>query len=180
MEQRGNFFLPTTQAPTDPGGASYLQSWALAGTRATSWLMILFKLPSGNPGARWAPSRTGTLCFHRTTGTTLKRIVLQPLDTSSDRCSSSSHRLSTFREPAMAALLAPHPCLTLPSQDTPHLGPHLQAPPYPQHQHQPGNSARHGAGPAGACTTVMGRIVSPKTGVEVLTPSSSDCDCIWS
>lgn len=79
---------------------SYLQHSALAGTRATSWRMILLRLPSGKPGVSCVLSRAGTLSLLRTTGTTWKRMVLQPLDTSRDRWSCSSFRLSAFREPA--------------------------------------------------------------------------------
>lgn len=119
--------LPAGSAgPPGPGGASYLQWWALAGTRATSWLRILLKLPSGNPGVRWDPSRAGSLCFLLTTGTTLKRIVLQPPDTSRRRWGPSSLRLSTLRAPvrtrcafARALHCSPPPAACSP----PHLSP---------------------------------------------------------
>ena len=97
--------------PLPPGAPhtqseSYLQSSALAGTRAAFWQMIPRRAPSGNPGTSPAPSRAGTLSLFRTTGTTLKQSVLQPLDTRRDRPSCSSLRLSTLREPAMGHLLS--------------------------------------------------------------------------
>lgn len=99
--------------PQDPKVQSdiYLQCWALAGTRSTPWLAILLKMPSGNPGFSWAPSKAGTLCFFLTTGTTLKRIFLQPLDTSRDRCSCSSFRLAAFSEPATTCHQSSSPLL---------------------------------------------------------------------
>lgn len=94
---------PSRRLPGAPHtrSAPYLQSSALAGTRAASWRAIPRRAPSGNPGTSRAPSRAGTLSLLRTTGTTLKWSVLQPLDTRRDRPSCSSLRLSTLREPAM-------------------------------------------------------------------------------
>lgn len=94
-------FSPFSQDPKAHSGI-YLQCWALAGTRSTPWLAILLKMPSGNPGFNWAPSKAGTLCFFLTTGTTLKRIFLQPLDTSRERCGCPSFRLAALSEPATA------------------------------------------------------------------------------
>lgn len=68
-------------------------------------------MPSGNPGFNWAPSKAGTLCFFLTTGTTLKRIFLQPLDTSRDRCSCPSFRLAAFSEPATTCHQSSSPLL---------------------------------------------------------------------
>lgn len=106
-EQRGDGppLPPAPRGPAHPS-ASYLQSSAPAGTRATSWRTIPRRAPSGNPGTSWAPSRAGTLSLFRTTGTMLKWSVLQPLDTHRDRLSCSSLRLSALREPAMGHLLS--------------------------------------------------------------------------
>lgn len=92
----------TSRAGRAAPAGTYLQCWPLAGTRSTPWLRMRCRLPSGNPGDSWAPSRAGPGCSLLTTGTTLKRIFLQPPDTKRDRCSCSSSRLAALREPATA------------------------------------------------------------------------------
>lgn len=106
----------------------------LAGTRSTPWLAILLKVPSGNPGVNWAPSRAGTLCFLLTTGTTLKQIFLQPLNTIKDRWSCPSFRLSAFSEPtetcsqsSCALLEGPTSAQDAPPATLTALSSHLQA-----------------------------------------------------
>lgn len=160
--------------------------------------MILFKLPSGNPSVSCAPSRAGARCFLRTTGTTVKRMVLQPLDTSRDRPSFSSLRLFAFSEPAMTqfaglspvsgpasartlqgppqlptqpALPCPLPTCTLsaPAQPPPS-GPST---PTPVH---PGSSARHGLAWHKRAQPLWAELCPPNPCVETLTPRTSDCD----